>query len=149
MGRFVIKSILIILITFPVVGCNNFGKKFNFSENEPNCQFDSFKGNFTNSKLPIIIKGNRIESNKFVELSMEKFPLYLKGNVLAYCSFITNGDYIGIVTLGEADDYIPILTTYDKAGNKIDEKTIFIGGGSDCGYECEEFMTLRSDYSIY
>lgn len=43
-----------------------------------------------------------------------------------------------------------VINTYKLTGEKIDRKTIAIGycGLAPC-FECEEFMTLRADYTIY
>ncbi|MFZ4413932.1 MAG: hypothetical protein ACOYOV_12685 [Bacteroidales bacterium] len=68
----------------------------------------------------------------------------------AYGQFTTNGDFIATITLSAADCYLPVITTYKPNGLIIDKQTIAIGGcGSDCGFNCEEYMILKRDYSFY
>jgi len=151
-----IKSILIILTAFYVVGCENNVDGSASSGNEANRQFDSFRHNFAPANLPLTIKGcylvAAIKADNYVELTKKRYPLYVDNDNgdIAYCLFKTNGDYTALISLGRADCYIPILTTYDRVGKKIDEKEINIGGcGFDCGFTCEEFMTIKADYTIY
>ena len=146
-----IKLILLPLVASLIVACNNNGTRS--SANGLNPQFDSFKRNFASADLPLTIKGCYVDPSKFVKLDKEKYPVYLTndgGYDLSWCTFKTNGDYTALFSLGAADCYLPVLTTYDKNGQKIDEKTIAIGGcGADCGFTCEEYMILNVDYSIY
>jgi len=138
---------ILLLVVFIVAACSNPG-----SGTGANPLFDSFKLNFHPMELPIAIKGCYIEPSKYTELHLKTYPGFVRDsdNELAYCSFKTNGDYVGIITLGPADCYFPMLSTYDQGGKKIDEKNIVIGGcGSDCGFACEEYMTLRADYTLY
>ena len=148
-----IKSILIVLSFFLLVRCGNTGTAPGYTINTSNPQFDSFKKNFALSGLPLTIKGCYLKPDQYVQLTTEKYPLYVsnvEGYMLSGYTFKTNGDYTAILSFGAADCYIPNLATYDMAGKKIDEKMIAIGGcGADCGFTCEEFMTIRADYSIY
>ncbi len=140
---------LIVSIAFSAcVSCNNSGT----GAKGAGQAFDSFRVHFRTQPLPIVIKGCNIEPAKFDELRIADYHQFVSysDNEYAYCSFKANGDYIGIITLGPADCFFPILKTFDKNGNKIDERDIHIGGcGADCGFSCEEFMTLREDYTLY
>ena len=105
-------------------------------------QFQSFLDKFEKVKLPIEIKG--------CEFDYTKYSSFDDGNSFRYGQIETNGNYIAVVTLGAADCFLPILTTYKKTGEQIDSKTIAIGycGDGPC-FECDEFMTIKEDYSIY
>jgi hypothetical protein len=109
--------------------------------------------NFTLASLPLAEKGCYLKPDEHIQLTKERYPVYVsneEGYMISGYTFKTNGDFTALLSFGAADCYIPNLTTYDRLGKKIDEKMIAIGGcGSDCGYTCEEFMTIRTDYSIY
>jgi hypothetical protein len=69
---------------------------------------------------------------------------------IPYCTFQTNGNFIAVISLGFADCNLPLLTTFDMNGKKIDEKCICIGGcGVGPGFKCDEYMIIRKDYTIY
>ena len=109
---------------------------------------------YKETTLPIVMKGcefekglpltnenilyNRVDSNRTPDGSVP------------YCTFRTNGDYYAVINLGLADCILPSLVTYDKNGKLIDEKFIGIGYcGSGPGFHCEEFTSIRNDFSIY
>jgi hypothetical protein len=111
-----------------------------------NDEFTVYLDNFKKMELPITIKGCNISSDGFKQFDGSKFKKYADEFALAYGQIPTNGNYVATITLGAADCYLPVLTTYKLNGQVIDQKTIAIGGcGSDCGFSCEEFMpTIRS-----
>lgn len=115
-----------------------------------NDEFSAYLENFKKVELPIIIKGCNISSDGFKQFDGNEFKKYANEYSLAYGQIPTNGNYVATITLGAADCYLPVLTSYKLNGQVIDTKTIAIGGcGSDCGFSCEEFMTLKKDYSFY
>ncbi|PKG51078.1 hypothetical protein [Olleya sp. 1-3] len=115
-----------------------------------NNQFQNFIDQFPEIKLPIKIKGCEddfqplTELNKEISSPFEKEPYYVFGKIP------TNGNYVATITLGAADCFLPILTTYKLNGERIDSKTIAIGG---CGQgpcsECEELMEIDQEFNIY
>jgi hypothetical protein len=57
---------------------------------------------------------------------------------------------VAVIYLGLADCTLPYLITYTPKGEKIDEGFFGIGGcGAGPGFECEEFMTIRKDFTVY
>lgn len=115
-----------------------------------NEQFSLYLKNFEKINLPVIIKGCNISSEQLKNFDGDSFKNYADGSSLPYGQIPTNGNYIATITLGAADCYLPVLTTYKLNGEVINEKCICIGGcGADCGFSCEEFMTLKSDFSFY
>ncbi len=125
------------------------------SENESsfpkvNDEFTLYLDNFKKLDLPIVIKGCNISSDGLKQFDGKQFAKYSEEYSLAYGQIPTNGNYVATITLGAADCYLPLLTTYKLTGQIIDKRSIAIGGcGSDCGFSCEEFMTLRKDFSFY
>lgn len=134
---------------------NNTNQDSTFKEEESvfpkvNDDFSRYIEKFQETELPITIKGCSVDPSDFYEFDGELFRRYNEDNSYPYLNIPTNGIYIALVTLGIADCYLPVLTTYKLNGEIIDEKTIAIGHCSgDCGFDCEEFMTIKSDYSIY
>ena len=60
-----------------------------------------------------------------------------------YGQIPTNGNYIATITIGAADCNLPVLTTYKLNGERIDSKTIAIGGcGQGPCFECEELVEI-------
>jgi hypothetical protein len=121
------------------VGCKN-----------SNLVFDTYKQKFKGNKLPLVVRGCYLSDISVIALDPARDSPFVTYNTLGYCSIPTNGKYFAIVTLAAADCYIPVLSTYDEEGNKIDEQDIHIGGcGGDCGFTCEEYMVINADYTIY
>jgi hypothetical protein len=117
---------------------------------EVNEEFTTYLELFKKTDLPINIKGC-LESEKGLnEFDGKKFKQFNEDYSFSYRQIPTNGNYVATITLGVADCYLPVLTTYRLNGQIIDRKTIAIGYcGSDCGYSCVEFMSISKDYKIY
>jgi hypothetical protein len=115
-----------------------------------NDDFDGFLRNFDKTQLPLEIKGCYLSDKEVKEFKGDHFKKYVDEYHYGYKQFPANGNFIAIITLGAADCFLPVLTTFKLTGEKIDSKSISIGYcGSDCGYSCEEFMTIKEDYTIY
>lgn len=114
-----------------------------------NDQFQFFLDQFPEVKLPVTIEGCLIETD-ILQLDPKVSAPYNQSDEYIYGKFITNGNYIAVITLAAADCYLPKLTTFKLNGEKIDSRTIAIGGCDDgpC-YECIESMTLGEDYTLY
>ncbi len=111
-----------------------------------------FIQHYTKTKLPVIIRGCKDGGLPLLnnDSMFAKNAFVNDDGSIPYCTFQTNGDYYGVIKLSAADCAVPILITYDKTGNIIDEKTIAIGYcGGGPGFHCEEFASIKSDFSIY
>jgi len=117
---------------------------------EMNEEFTAYLKLFKKTDFPINIKGC-LENEKGLNiLDGKKFKQFNEDYSFSYKQIPTNGNYIATITLGVADCYLPVLTTYRLNGQIIDRKTIAIGYcGSDCGYSCEEFMSISKNFKIY
>ncbi len=132
-------------IAFLIVSCYSNNKKESLSND-----FNLYKSNFKSSKLPLIIKGCEIFNQKHIEFKENKFTQFKGDASFAYKKIPSNGEFITLISFAGADCYIPIITTYQNDGKIIDSQSINIGNcGSDCGYNCKEFMKINKDYSIY
>jgi hypothetical protein len=115
-----------------------------------NEEFSSYLENFKKTDLPIYIKGCRERTKGLIEFDGIRFKQFNEDYSYSYRQIPTNGKFVATITLGVADCYLPVLTTYKLNGKIIDRKTIAIGYcGSDCGYSCEEFMTITNDFKLY
>lgn len=117
-----------------------------------NDQFQVFIDQFPTRELPIKIYGCKDEILDLPKLDVKLSQGFIKEPEYEHIYGIipTNGTYISIITLGEADCFIPIINTYKLNGDKIDSKPISIGYcGFDACYECVEAMTIDSKYQIY
>ena len=117
---------------------------------EVNAEFSIYLDNFAKADLPIVVKACWVDTKGLVEFDAEKYKKFNEYHSFSYRQIPTNGNYIATITLGIADCYTPVLTTYKLNGQMIDSKTIAIGYcGTSCGYSCEEFMTISNDFKIY
>ena len=154
------KIILSIITIILISGCkseNKIEKNLTTKRQEAiseipkvNEQFQIFINQFPEIKLPIRIKGCEDdfravkELKKEISLPYENEPYYVFGRIQ------TNGFYIATITLGAADCFLPILTTYKLNGEKIDSETLGIGlcGSGPC-FECEELMEIDNKLNLY
>ena len=115
-----------------------------------NDEFTQYLSNFRKLDLPVNIKACTISTNDFELLEGAMAAKYTDESSLAFGQVSTNGPYIATLTLKPTECYLPVLTTYKLTGELIDKEIIAIGGcGSDCGFSCEEFMTLKKDLTFY
>lgn len=113
-------------------------------------EFAAYLKNFRKTDLPVAIKGCVLNYNGLAYFDGTKYIQFNEDYSYAYSQIPTNGNYVATITLGLADCLLPVLTTYKPDGRIIDRKTIAIGYcGSDCGYSCEEFMSISKDFNIY
>lgn len=118
--------------------------------------FKDYLVNFKMANLPISIDGCSFDFENLIELNNGQYRkfinhyLYPNDQSFFYKRIPSNGNYITTITLRATDCFLPVLTTYSTSGEIIDEKTIAIGYcGSDCGFNCNEFMTIKKDFTIY
>ena len=124
----------------------------NLSEKvEPvNQEFEQFLAKFPRKELPISINGCEEDDENLYEFDGIKYNQFENERCFAYCQIPTNTNFKAVITLGLADCYIPILTTYKPDGKVIDRKALSIGYcGGDCGFTCEEIMSISEDFKIY
>ena len=142
------KNLIYLVAIIAFTACNSTNKS-GFIEPE-NDDFASFLKHFTQVDLPLDVKGCYENIEGLTEFGEWNPSPYTDMFHFSYKQIPSNGNYIAILSLQIADCFLPVLTTYKPDGTIIDRKVIAIGYcGHDCGYECEEFMTIKADYSIY
>lgn len=114
-----------------------------------NEQFQIFLHQFSEIKLPIKIIGCKVDFEELQLLNPEISKPYEVNPFYVYGKITTNGNYIATITLGAADCFLPILTTYKLNGEKIDSKTVSAGSCDEgpC-FECEEIIEVDADFNI-
>ena len=115
-----------------------------------NNEFLNYLKHFNHKTLPIEMKGCSMDVDDLFEFPQDDLRKFNVNYSYAYCQIPTNGNFIATITLGVADCYLPVLTTYTLNGEIIDEKALAIGYGLvDCGHHTEDYMILKKDYTIY
>jgi len=142
------KKIIYILALSVAFACNTGNKNgFIIPEND---EFASFLKEFKQTELPVVIKGCYENIDGLTEFDGSTYSKFTDAYHFSYRQLPSNGNYIAVITLHIAECFIPVLTTFKPNGQIIDKQYIAIGYcGHGCGFECEEFMTIKTDYSIY
>ncbi|AUC16514.1 hypothetical protein BTO06_15745 [Tenacibaculum sp. SZ-18] len=147
------KKTIILIGIILFISCkteNNKSEKLTSEIPQVNDQFQSFINQFPEIKLPIKIKGCEDDFQPLTELKKEISSPYEKEPYYAFGKINTNGAYIATISLGAADCFLPILTTYELNGERIDSKTIAIGGcGQGPCFECEELVEIDEELNVY
>lgn len=98
-------------------------------------------------ELPLEIRPCGMNSSGLQELDPDSAGA---DGFIPYFTFKTNGDYYALISLGIADCSMPLLSTFDGDGNKIDEKILSISGcNSGPGFICSEYVKIEKDFSIF
>lgn len=107
-------------------------------------KYDTFS--FFQKELPIELKGCEYEESNYPN----KEHFYRNGTeYIAYCSFNINKNIYALISLGIADCYIPIISTYIK-DSIIDMKEVNIGFGDlYCGETTGDYLRIDTNYNIY
>jgi hypothetical protein len=105
-------------------------------------------------QLPLVLRptGNYPERKPRLTDSESADTLFYKQafSIACYGLLPDTTDYYGIIWLAPADLNYPVITTYNKKGEIIDESGIQIGYcGSDCGYDCSETITIGQSLDIF
>lgn len=114
-----------------------------------NDQFQAFLHQFSEIKLPIKIIGCKVDFEELQLLNPEISNPYEVNPCYVYGKIKTNGNYMATITLGAADCFLPILTTYKLNGEKINSQTLSTGicDEGPC-YVCEETMEVNANFNI-
>jgi hypothetical protein len=118
-----------------------------------NTDFAVFLKKFKVLSLPLTIKTLEIEVDSSKKLN-SKDNVFIKSEypdeIYAYGMLPDTETNYKIIWLEPAEVEIPVLTTFTKAGKKIKEEELGVGGcGSDCGFNCKEYITINTDLSIF
>jgi hypothetical protein len=156
-------SFLLIVTTFlMVIGCSSSGSKksgvdstLNKSKTiiEPITGFREFIDGFKQLPYPVSIRTLDIDPasyRKFTKADNVFIKSAYPDEIYSYGILPDTADSYKIVWLSPAESLIPILTTFTKSGKKIKEEELGVGGcGSDCGFTCNEWVTINKDLEIF
>jgi len=143
----VILAFICTISMLTIYSCSDTNK--NKDKEIANPEFAQFLRKFPSLSYPVTINGCLVNLDSLAKLSGEKYlPEDAFGH--AYGIVPASDEYVCVILLAQADCEIPVILTFDKNGNKIDEQAINIGYcGFDCGYTCRESMLLGSNNEIY
>lgn len=78
--------------------------------------------------------------------------IFTKDQLSIYYGLLADtSNFFSVITLLPGDEYVPILTTYDKQGNLIDSKSILVNGcgGGPCIDYCSSTSIIEKDFTIF
>ncbi|MDJ1482946.1 hypothetical protein QNI16_20760 [Cytophagaceae bacterium YF14B1] len=104
------------------------------------------------TKIPLIKTPVTFNSNTFENMTPrdEKLAQLFSSpdnNTLVGRLFSTD-EFDALLFSVPADGTLPMVITYDKAGNKIDSLGLIEMGGSDVGFDCIEHVTVNPDRTM-
>ena len=150
------NSITILMLMF-LLSCNNVATH----EQNQNALANPFSAFIEKNKiieLPFVYSYNNGESKfNYDEMktidSNSSDTLFVKNKdgVKCYGILPDTSKYFSIIYFYPAEVYYPVVVTYSKSGQLIDELRLNLGGcGEDCGLEqCTEFSRIDNDLTIF
>ena len=160
----IMRQLTILGLTYLLIACSPTREKVVLNSNKDEVTtppFDKrayFKNNYLEKfkivNLPLTLRptGNYPERRSLRTDSNSPDTLFYKGaySIACYGLLPDTSIFYGVIWLEPADLEYPVITTYDKNGEIIDEREINIGYcGDDCGYHCTETVTIDKDYKIF
>ena len=107
-------------------------------------------------KLKIIDLPFKHRPENIIEGSLKRIDaedsVFLKDPLSMYYGILADTtNFFGVITFLPGDEFVPILTTYDKKGNIIDSKSILVNGcgGGPCIDYCSSTSIIEMDFSIF
>jgi hypothetical protein len=155
------RQLTILGLTCLLIACSPTREKASEKDDVATVSFDkrayfkkSYLEKFKMVNLPLTLRptGNYPERKSLRTDSNSPDTLFYKGaySIACYGLLPDTSMFYGVIWLEPADLEYPVITTYDKNGEIIDEREINIGYcGDDCGYHCTETVTIDKDYKIF
>ncbi|MCO4292400.1 hypothetical protein NF867_05940 [Solitalea sp. MAHUQ-68] len=146
-----------ILPLFLLLSCStNSGKDSNEKTisaiNQTN--FRQFIRKFKVLSLPLIINTDEIQATSSLKRLNEKDNTFINSEypneIWSYGLLPDTSKTYKIIWLAPAEMLVPVLTTFSKKGQRINEQYLGVGGcGSDCCFWCKESIKINQDMTIY
>jgi hypothetical protein len=123
---------------------------------DPN--FRTFMSKFKVMRLPLTIRPMELGDVSNLPLLYGRDTNYIQApgtdtasyRLYAYGLLADTANSYKLIWLSPADDYCPVLVTYTKKGEKINEEGLTAEAcGSDCCWECNQTITINKDLSIH
>ena len=121
------------------------------TEDRPVYNFHKFLRRLAVLKLPFEFRPQMVEGNELIPVE-PKDTAFLKSELAFYYGLLSDTtNFYGIITIAPADDYIPVLTTFDKNGKFIESRDLIVRGCADdaCIKYCSSTTIIKNDYSIF
>ena len=113
--------------------------------------FQDFLHKFKTLNLPFKFRPQDLNQENLQSIDLID-TLYTKDQLSIYYGMLADTtNFYSIITLLPGDDFVPILTTYDKKGNIIDSKSILVNGcgGGPCIDYCSSTSIIETDFNIF
>jgi hypothetical protein len=120
--------------------------------------FRAFMSKFKVMQLPLTIRPMELVDVSNLPLLYGRDTNYIEApstdtnsyRLYAYGLLADTANSYKFIWLSPADDYFPVLVTYNKKGKKINEDGLTAQAcGSDCCWECNQTITINKDLSIH
>ena len=151
------KSITAILMILVLLSCKNEATQKQ-NQNALATPFRAFLNKIKIIELPFVYKyrGDESELN-YAQMrtidSNSPDTLFVKNKegIKCYGMLPDTSQYFSLIYFYPAEVYYPVLATYNKNGQLMDEVRLNLGGcGADCGLEqCTEFSRIDKNLSIF
>ena len=113
--------------------------------------FRKFISHFKTIALPFTISTAEDIQGKYYIIPQNSIDTAFETySFICYGMLPDTSDFFKLLFLAPADDYIPVLATYDKKGNRISNENIDVGhGGAWPCYTCTEMEIIKKDQTIF
>ncbi len=139
--------------------CKTSDKEITEATEDQSKIFRIFLKKFKPLDLPFIFRyGNEGDILDFEKMTAadpnSADSIFIKSDYLSsvkyYGMLKDTSKFFSLICFYPADSYYPMLITFDKNGNRIDETSLIVNGcGGDCGLEyCSETGIINEDLSI-
>jgi hypothetical protein len=137
--------LLTLIFTWTIlVSCSSNGHR------ETKSEFEKYLGTIGTLQTPVTFDSKTgIHTGSKQKFDSVLFLKYRHRWALKPIGKILHGDSVVLILdLVIGDVVVPILTTFDKKGIKLDSLNPYSRAGVDMGYECYEFGTITNDRDI-
>lgn len=116
--------------------------------------FSQFVKKFPRVPLPLTIKTLEIQTTGVLQKITGRDSMFTNSSdpegTWAYGLLPDTAGNFKLIWLSPADVYVPVLTTFNRHGQRISEIHLGVGAcGSDCCFSCAEYITINKDLTIY
>jgi hypothetical protein len=119
--------------------------------------FKQMLAKFKTLALPINMQPFKMQDDLGTQYILASDTLFINteykdtsvGKVYAYGMLPDTAETYKLIYFLPAEIYVPMIATFDKAANKIDDKPLYMGYcGSDCCFTCTESITIDAAMNI-
>jgi hypothetical protein len=137
-------NFILIVLFIGLISCNSLR---NPPESKRQIAFHKFIKKLKILPAPFFLEAGEINRSVYSQVEVEDTLFMKDGSSFYYGLLPDTSNFFAVIMLSVSDSYIPILTTFDKTGKKIDSQSLQIyecGSGPSEGY-CSSKGTIGKD----